>query len=76
MGEQWYINDSTPLSISKEHFEEICTKPYILHGEHVRAAHGDGASAQEVVDTWVKFLKAIDDPCVEIPADSGTIFHP
>ncbi|KAI0684039.1 hypothetical protein BC835DRAFT_1391952 [Cytidiella melzeri] len=75
VGEKWDANDTTPLSISKEYFQKICPKPHILHGEPVRAAHGNGASAQKITDTWIKYLADIDDPCVEIPGESGSIFH-
>ncbi|KAI0095006.1 hypothetical protein BDY19DRAFT_915846 [Irpex rosettiformis] len=76
VGGKWDVTDQTPLSISKEHFEKICPNPYILHGERVRVAHGDGASAQKVIETWINFIAEIEDPCVEVPADSGPIFHP
>ncbi|KAI0348320.1 hypothetical protein BDW22DRAFT_1404258 [Trametopsis cervina] len=76
VGGSWGKDDPTPLSISKEHFKKICPKPYILHGDWVRQAHGDGASSQKILDTWVSFLNGIDDPCVEVPGDSGNLFHP
>ena len=76
VGTSWNSTDLTPLSISKEHFKKICPAPYILRGGRVRAAHGDGASAQKIVETWIAFLADIQDPCVEVPEDSGTIFHP
>ncbi|KAI0683422.1 hypothetical protein BC835DRAFT_1295970 [Cytidiella melzeri] len=76
VGEKWEDDDPTPLSISREHFQKICPRPYILHGEQIRAVHGNGASAQKIVETWIEFLADIDDPCVEIPGESGNIFHP
>ncbi len=76
VGESWDASDLTPLSISKEYFKSICPTPYILHGERARAIHGDGASAQKIVETWIKLLAEIEDPCVEVPEDSGPIFHP
>lgn len=76
VGGNFADGDSTPRSVSKPHWHKICPKPYIVHSDKVRAIHGDGASSQKIIDTWIKYLADIEDPCVEVDRHSGNIFHP
>lgn len=47
----------------------------MVNAEDVRQIHGGGASAQKIVETWRDYLASIEDPCVEVEQDSGTLFH-
>ena len=75
VGGPFFDNDRTPVAISKSRWDQICKNPTIVRGEAVRAIHGEGANALKILDTWKEYLAAIDDPCVEIARDSGSIFH-
>ncbi|GJE89657.1 O-fucosyltransferase family protein [Phanerochaete sordida] len=67
--------DATPRAVAKAHFKKICPNPTLVHGEELRALHGPGADAARIEETWLEYLAKIDDPCVEVPEDSGSIFH-
>ncbi|GJE89655.1 O-fucosyltransferase family protein [Phanerochaete sordida] len=67
--------DMTPRAVARTHFRKICPNPTLIDGEVVRRLHGSGANAMKIEETWLEYLAQIDDPCVEIPEDSGNIFH-
>ena len=67
--------DMTPRAIAKAHFRKICPNPTLINGQIVRDIHGEGADAAKIEKTWLQYLATIEDPCVEIPEDSGNIFH-
>ncbi|EKM50148.1 uncharacterized protein PHACADRAFT_200992 [Phanerochaete carnosa HHB-10118-sp] len=68
-------DDTTPRAIAKAHWEKICPNPIKINGEEVRAIHGSGADATRIEEAWLEYLSKIDDPCVEVPESSGSIFH-
>ncbi|PSR92064.1 hypothetical protein PHLCEN_2v4780 [Hermanssonia centrifuga] len=76
VGGRFPDGDATPRAISKSHWQKICPHPTVVDGAEVRKLHGGGASALKIVETWVEYLNGIEDPCVEVPSDSGSMFHP
>ena len=46
-----------------------------FRADEIRKLHGEGADARHIIDTYVSYIKAIDDPCLEVERHSGSIFH-
>lgn len=37
--------------------------------------HGGGATALKIIETWRDYIANINEPCLEVPRDAGSIFH-
>ncbi|EKM48643.1 uncharacterized protein PHACADRAFT_266233 [Phanerochaete carnosa HHB-10118-sp] len=68
-------NDPTPRAVVKEYWDQICPNKTIIRADEIRKLHGEGADARKILDTWVDYIKDIDDPCLEVERYSGSIFH-
>ena len=70
-----YENDEVPRSVTKEHWDQICPNKTVVRADEVRKLHGEGADARKITDTWVRYIKDIEDPCLEVERHSGSIYH-
>ena len=62
------MNLSIPRAVSKSHFRTICPHPSMIHVNDVRRAAHESINAMKLTETYLDFIKKLDDPCVEITA--------
>lgn len=65
----------TPRAVRKEYFDQICPNKTIIRADVIRKLHEEWAPAPKIMETWVNYIRKIDDPCLEVERDSGNIFH-
>lgn len=75
MGGPFGEDDPTPRAVTKEYWDEICPNKTVIRADEVRKLHGEGATALKITETWLEYLKNIEDPCVEVDRNSGSIYH-
>ena len=75
IGGPFVLDDTTPRSVHKKYFDEICPYPKIVETQTVAHLMRDSQpSAKKILDTWAEYLRKIDEPCVEIARESDRIF--
>ena len=67
--------DNTPVAVAKDYWDQICPEKTVIRADEVRKLHGEGADARKIIDTWVNYVRNIEDPCLEVERHSGSIFH-
>ncbi|PSR92063.1 hypothetical protein PHLCEN_2v4779, partial [Hermanssonia centrifuga] len=68
-------DDRTPRAVIKEYWDEICPNKTIVRADEIRKLHGEGATAEKIITTYVDHFAKIEDPCLEVERHSGSIFH-
>jgi hypothetical protein len=67
--------DDTPRAVSKSYFQKICPHPTVIRADKIFKYRGGGTNALEVEETWLDYLRKVDDSCLEVAENSGNIFH-
>ena len=75
VGGPFLDGDDTPVAVGKDYWDQICPQKTVIRADEVRKLHGDGADARKIIDTWVNYVRNIEDPCLEVERHSGSIFH-
>ncbi|KZT63933.1 hypothetical protein DAEQUDRAFT_815336 [Daedalea quercina L-15889] len=63
-----------PLAVIREHFQKECPNPTFITNEEVTGHLGSQATTGQIIDAWAEKLRSIDDPCIEMPRSSRSIF--
>lgn len=61
--------------MSKAYWDQICPNKTVIRADEIRKLHGEGADARKIIDTYLDYIKKIEDPCLEVERHSGSIFH-
>ncbi|KAL6307747.1 hypothetical protein BKA93DRAFT_727123 [Sparassis latifolia] len=70
-----YITEAgLPRSVKKEFWDQVCPSPVTMMNEDLRDKIEGGLSAKKMVDKWAEVLTATDEPCIQIPRHSWSIF--
>ncbi|KAH9830478.1 uncharacterized protein C8Q71DRAFT_862489 [Rhodofomes roseus] len=63
-----------PLAVIHEHFQKECPNPTLISNDEVIGHLGSEATAGQIIDAWAEKLRSMDDPCIEVPRSSKSIF--
>ncbi|KIL62346.1 hypothetical protein M378DRAFT_12930 [Amanita muscaria Koide BX008] len=64
---------NVPQAVSEKHFLEVCPNRTIIRSEELRGQL-EGATALQILEAWAAKFGAMEDPCIEIPRGSWSIF--